>query len=340
MSLNLKNCSLALSGLLLVASCGRNPHDATDQENAIENWITYPIQVTNRSEPGMGSPLTTYTFQYSEDCTDGTLFSGQLTNVFSKNGVVCHFKITSLSDGSNTYTSVGAQAKVDFDSSGNITSSTSGFYSSGSGSKAIHLYHVTSPSSITIDMVDGPISEGSNSSVFQQQISLPSSGIASQPCGLTNTCTFTNFTFSSNVTNCDSTNKKITLHMVNTTNSSDTADVIFTYSGNFGVTANSLRYTTLGIPPTNVALSSIDICQTNPANILATNGWSFNQGGGAGINSYTATLVYDPTLNSSTVNTKLSSGATYSTTYSLGTGGTLALSTATIYSYSFNLPIH
>lgn len=340
MSLKLNFCCFSFSCALLISACGPHSQNATDQENAIENWVIYPIKITNRSEPEMGSPLTTYTFQYSENCTDGTLFSGQLTNVFSKSGVVCHFKITSLSDGSNTYASVGSQAEVDFDSGGNITSSTSGFYSSGSGSKAIILYHVASPSSITIDMVDGPISTADNSSVFQQQISLPSSGIASQPCSLTNTCTFTNFTFSSDVINCDSTNKKITLHMVNTANSSDTADVIFTYAGNFGVTANSLRYTTLGIPPTNVALNTIDICQTNPANILATNGWLLNQGGGAGINSYTVTLVYDPTLNSSAVNTKLSSGANYSTTYSLGTGGTLALSTAIIYSYTFSLPIH
>lgn len=324
--------------LFFISSCGPHPHGEIEQQNQTEKLIIYPIEIADKSVSEKDALLVTYTFQYSENCADGNTFSGPLTKVFSKSGVACHFKITSLSDGSNTFSS-GTQAEVDFDGNGNITSASTGFYSSGATSKAIYLYHIASPSSFVINMVDASaITPNNNSSVLEQQVTLPSSGRVSAPCGILNTCTFTNFIFSSSTTNCDSVNKKITLHMVNTLNSSDTADVIFTYAGSFGVTTNSLRYTTLGTSLI-VQVTPLDICQTNPANILATNGWSLNESATLGINSYSAVLVYNPLLNSSAVNSKLSSGASYTTTYSIGTGGTLALSSATLYSHSFVLPI-
>lgn len=322
--------------LFLVVSCGSNRLQE-GRKGSKDDLIAYQSFVKENETKSFLDDVS-YTFQYTESCSDGTLFSGQLTKVFTKNGTSCQFQIVRFSDGTDTYTPSGNQAVIVFDSSGTITHATFALYTGISGSKILSAYHQISPDGITFDLVDGSLTPANGLAEAQQQITFPSSGIVSSPGCLLNACTFTNFTFSTNMISCDSINKKITLRMTNNSNSSDKIDVIFAYTGSFSVTTNSLRYTTIGTSLI-VQVSPLDICQTNPSNILATNGWILSQGGGQGINASTAKLVYKPSLNSSDVNSKLTSGATYTTSYTLGTGGTLAVATVNLYTYSFSLPL-
>lgn len=322
--------------LSLTASCGSNRFQEGRKSSAGDLIAYQSFLEEKETKSFLGD--ASYTFQYTESCSDGTIFSGQLTQVFTKNGTSCQFQIVRFSDGTNTYTAPGSQVVISFDASGAVTNVTSALYTSISDSKILSAYHQISPDGITFNLLDSSLTPANGLSEAQQQITFPNSGIVSSPGCLLNACIFTNFTFSANIISCDSVNKKITLRMTNNSNSSDKIDVIFGYTGSFSVTTNSLRYTTIGTSLI-VQVSPLDICQTNPSNILATNGWTLSQGGGQGINASTAKLVYKPSLNSSDVNNKLSSGATYTTSYTLGTGGNLAVATVNLYTYNFSLPL-